>query len=85
MQGSHLQKEEFCLAGMGWKRSQVHRKVITNLWRNDCIFLISFIILSRLLSRHGSHMHSPWFKFDEKKTQVNTHSTLINSRSHDED
>ena len=85
MQGSHLQKVEFYLAGMGWKRSRLHRKVITNLWKNDCIFLILFIILSRLLSRHGSHMNSPWFKFDEKKTQVNTHSTLINSRSHDQD
>ena len=31
---------------------------ITNLWRNECILLISFIIPSRFLSRPGSYINN---------------------------
>ena len=48
--GSHL-------AAIEWKTSRSHINVITNLWRNVCIFLISFIVLSCLLSHPRSHIN----------------------------
>ena len=47
------------LAGTEWKTSRSHINVITNLRRNVCILLISFIVLSRLLFHLCSHINSP--------------------------
>ena len=35
-----LKKRDPRLAGTGWKTSGLHINAITNLWRNNCIFLI---------------------------------------------
>ena len=47
------------LPGTRWKTSRLHKNVTTNLWRNDCRLLISFIVLSSLLPHLGSHKNSP--------------------------
>ena len=43
----------------GMKTSRVHINLVTNIWRNDCILLISFALPSRLLYLPGSHVSSP--------------------------
>lgn len=52
---------------------------ITNLWRNDCIFLNSFTVQSRLLSCLGSHTDSPLASHRTKKPRKNNWSFRVSS------
>ena len=59
MAESCLEQAGAHLAGTERERSRSHINVITNLRRNLCILLISFIVLYRLLFHLCSHINSP--------------------------
>ena len=47
------------VAGTECKTSWLHINVRSNLWKNDCSLLISFIVLSHLSPHPWSHINSP--------------------------